>query len=108
MCVPAYVLSPLGHVRLFVNRWTIALQAPLSMGFSRQEYWNGLLCPPPGNLPEPGIPMSLMSPALANGFFTTSTTWEAPGVVMVAVKSGFGKTISFGHCLSWEFLTGDQ
>ena len=53
-------------------------------------------------------PMSLMSPALANGFFTTSTTWEAPGVVAVATKSGFGKTISFGYCLSWEFLTGDQ
>ena len=48
------------------------------MGFSRQEYWNGLPCPPPGNLPEPGIkPASLKSPALAGRFFTTSTTWEA-------------------------------
>ena len=36
------------------NVWTVALQAPLSMGFSRQEYWNGLLCPPPGDLPNPG------------------------------------------------------
>ena len=53
-------------------------QAPLSMGFSGQENWNGLPCPPPGHLPGPGIkPTSLMSPALAGGFFTTRTTWEA-------------------------------
>ena len=49
----------------------------LSMGFSRQEYWNGLPCPPPGDLPDPGTePTSLMSPALAGGFFTTNATWE--------------------------------
>ena len=47
------------------------------MGFSRQEYWSGLSCPPSGDLPDPGIePSSLMSPALTGGFFTTSTTWE--------------------------------
>ena len=47
-------------------------------GFSRQEYWSGLLCPPPGDLPIPGIePTSLMSPALIGRFFTTSVTWEA-------------------------------
>ena len=58
--------------------WTVALQVPLSMGFSRQEYWSGLLCPPPGDLPDPGIePASLLSPALAGGFFITSPTWEA-------------------------------
>ena len=58
--------------------WTIARQAPLSMGFSRQEYWSGLLCPPPGDLPDPGIePTSLTSPALAGRYFTTSVTWEA-------------------------------
>ena len=58
--------------------WTVAHQAPLTMGFSRQEYWNGLLLPPPGDLPDPGIePASLTSPALAGRFFTTSTTWEA-------------------------------
>ena len=50
--------------------WTVACQAPLSMEFSRQEYWNGLPCPPPGDLPDPGIkPVSLTSPALAGGFF---------------------------------------
>ena len=48
------------------------------MGFSRQESWNGLPCPPPGDLPHPGIePASLTSSALAGGFFTTSTTWKA-------------------------------
>ena len=50
----------------------IACQGPLSMGFSREEYWNGLPCPPPGDLPNPGIElMSLVSSALAGGFFTT-------------------------------------
>ena len=56
-----------------------AHQTPLSMGFSRQEYWSGLPFPSPGDLPNPGIePTSLTSPALVGGFFTTSTTWEAP------------------------------
>ena len=55
--------------------WTVACQAPLSIGFSRQEYWSGLPCLPPGDLPSPGIePASLTSPALARGFFTTSAT----------------------------------
>ena len=53
--------------------WTIACQAPLSMAFSRQEYWSGLPFPSPGHLPEPGIEPA--SPALAAGFFTT----EPPG-----------------------------
>ena len=76
MCVG--VLSRLGHVRLFVTLWTVARQPPLSMGFSRQEYWSGLPCPPPGDLPNPGIePESLKSPALAGGFFTTGATWGA-------------------------------
>ena len=57
--------------------WTVAHGAPLSMGFSRQEYWSGLPCPPPGDLPDPGTePKSLMSPALTGGFFTTRATWE--------------------------------
>ena len=66
----------LSHVRLFATPWTVAHQAPLSMGFSRQEYWSGLPCPPPGDLPDLGIdPTSSVSPALAGGFFTT----EPPG-----------------------------
>ena len=55
-----------------------SLGSPLSMGFSRQEYWSGWPCPPPGHLPNPGIEfMSLMSLALGGGFFTTSTNREA-------------------------------
>ena len=71
-----YVLSHFSHVQLFATLWIVTWQTPLSMGFSRQEYWDGLPFPTPGNLPEPQIePMSLISPALAGGFFTTSTTW---------------------------------
>ena len=68
----------LNHVQLFATPWTVALQAPLSMQFSRQEYWSGLPFPPPGDLPNPGIkPVSPTSPAVAGEFFTTSSTWEA-------------------------------
>ena len=52
--------------------WTVARQAPLSMGFSRQEYWSGLPFPSPGDPPDPGIkPMAPVAPELAGGFFTT-------------------------------------
>ena len=62
------VLSSFSCVQLFATPWTVALQAPLSIGFSRQEYWNGLSFPSPGDLPDPGIKLvSLMSPALAGG-----------------------------------------
>ena len=54
---------------------TVDHQAPLSMGFAKQEYWSGLPCPPPGDLPNPGIQhTSLVSPVLAGGLFTTSAT----------------------------------
>ena len=70
--------SRFSRVRLFVTPWTVTHQAPLSTGFSRQEYWSGLPCPPPGDHPCPGIkPVSPASPALAGRFFTTSTTWRA-------------------------------
>ena len=72
------VLSHFSLVRLSETPWSIAHQFPLSRGFSRQEYWSGLPCPPPGDLPDPGIEFeSLMSPALPGGFFTTNATWEA-------------------------------
>ena len=75
------LLCRFSHVQLCATLWTVAFQAPLSVGFSRQEYWRGLPCPPPGDLPNPGIETtSLMPPALAGGFFTTSATWEAPVV----------------------------
>ena len=70
-------LSHFSHVGFFVTSWTIARQAPLSTGFSKQENWNGLSCPFPGDPLEPGIkPTSLMSPELIGGFFTTSAIWE--------------------------------
>ena len=66
------LLSRVIPLRLFANPWTVA---PLIMGFSRQEYWSGLPCPFPGDLPDPGIePVSHLFPALAGRFFTTSTT----------------------------------
>ena len=60
------------RAQLCETLWTVAHQAPLSLGFSRKEYWSGIPCLPPRNLPNPGTePESLMSPALAGGFFTT-------------------------------------
>ena len=72
MCVCVCVCvcaQSLRCVRLFVTLWTASHQASLSMGFSRQEYWSGLPCPPPGDLPYPGIKFA--SPELAGRFFIT-------------------------------------
>ena len=72
------VLNHFSCVQLFETLWTVACQAPLSMGFSRQEYWSGLSCPPQGDLPNPGI-KSLSLICLLHcqaGFLTTSATWE--------------------------------
>ena len=70
------MLSCFSHI--FVTLWTVALQAPLSMWFSRQAYWSGLPYPLLGALPHFGIEFtSLMSPALAGRIFTISTTWKA-------------------------------
>ena len=75
MCMCTW--SHFSCVWLYVTLWTVALQALLSMEFSRQEYWTGLPCPTWGNLPDPGIePTSHMSPALASRFFSTNATWE--------------------------------
>ena len=70
-----HVLSHFSRVQLFETLWTVAHQAPLSMGFSRQEYWSGLPHPPPGDLPDSGI--EPVSPALAGSYFTSSATWGA-------------------------------
>ena len=80
------MLSCFSHVQFFVTLWTVAHQAPLSMGFSRHEHWTRLPCPLPGDLPDPGIkPTSPGSPALAGGFFATSATWEAclPSLLLI-------------------------
>ena len=82
------LLSRFSHVWLFVTPWTVAHQALLSMGLSRQEYWSRLPFPSSGDLPGPGIePASLTSSALAGGFFTTGVSWEAPYMDLKQVTS---------------------
>ena len=75
----ACLLSRFSHIWLFETLWTVACQASLSMGFSRPAYWSGLPCPPPGELPNPGIKPSVSLCPLhwAGGFFTTRASWEA-------------------------------
>ena len=91
----ACMLSHFSHVQLFATPWTVAHQAPLSIGFSKQEYWSGLTFPSPGDLPNQGIqPMSLISLELAGGFFTTSTNWEARTLVNVIPNCRFSNYIS--------------
>ena len=85
------MLSHFIYHRIQPILWAAASQAPLSMGLSRQEYWSALPCPPPGDLPDPGIqPMSLTS-ALSEGFFATSTTWQTHYFVL----TGFPKASGF-------------
>ena len=90
------VLSLFSHVQLFVIPGTVACQAPLSMGFSRQEYWSALPWPSPGNPPDSGTePASLMPLALAGVFITTSATWEAHNVCEF---HPFCHMLSIVHC----------
>ena len=99
------VLSRFSRVQLFVTLSTAASQAPLSMGFSRQEHWSGLPSLPPGNLPNPGIePASLMSAILAGRFLITSATWEAH-ITDQGIKlwEGFGRAWKLGERL-WHSL----
>ena len=84
----------LSHVWLFVTPWTVAPLAPLSMGFSRQEYWNRLPFSPPGDLPNPGIKTtSPAPPASAGGFFTT----EPPGKSREPRSNSFSITFNLWH-----------
>ena len=86
MCVCVCVCArSLSCVQLFSTSWTVACQVPLSVGFFRQEYWSGLPFPLPGHLLDPEIePASHMSPALADGFFTT---WEPNIMVRIGPKT---------------------
>ena len=84
----------LSRFRLFASPGTVARQAPLSMGFSRQEYWSGLPFPSPGDLPDPGIePVSLASPALAGRFLTTRATREPNIMKMIWCKESENKLL---------------
>ena len=77
ICCSSLLFYSVSRVQLIATPWTADHQDTLFMAFPRQEYWSGLPFSPPGDLPDPGIePVSLMSPALAGGFFTTSATWE--------------------------------
>ena len=110
MC--ACMLNCFSYVGLFVSLLTVACQAPLSMGFSRPEYWRGLPCSPPGDPPDSGIePMSFMSSVLTGRFFTSSTTWEAlvkegwllvPTRMSSHLRSGKLVTGSSGVCLEYD------
>ena len=107
---PNCAAQSLSHAQLFVTPWTAARQAPLSMGLSRQEYWSGLLCPTPVDLPNPGIkPSSPASPALEAGFLST----EPPGKPIHANKGGLrwfaliGPPVITGCFDSGEHKLGD-
>ena len=81
------MLSCFSRVWLFVTLWIIARQASLFVGFSRWEYWSGLPCSPPGELPDPGIkPVSVTSPVLSGMYFTTSVAWEAHVCISIYIN----------------------
>ena len=85
MCVPNHF----SHVWLFVTQWTVAHQAPLSLGFSRQESLSGLPCPPPGDLFYPGIESESHVSCIGRRSFTTSATWEAGSLFTFCQLAGF-------------------
>ena len=85
-------VKSLTPVQLFMTPWTVAHQLPLSMGFSRQGYWSGLPCPPPRDLPDPGIEAgSPASPALQTDLFTSCATREIP------IQPSKGKSLDTGY-----------
>ena len=82
------------HVWLFMTLWIIDHKVLLSMRFSRQEYWNELPCPPPRDLPDPGItPLSLMSPALADRLFSTEPLGKAQGLILTTEQSRYYRQV---------------
>ena len=95
-CQQMCVLSSFSPVRLFATPWTVALQAPLSMGFSRQEYGNGLPCRPPGDLPDQGSDPGLLKNCrqilyhLSHQGSLMSVDWQAQ-ILVVTSGSGSGK-----------------
>ena len=90
----------LSCVGLFAVPWTVACQAPLSIGFFRQEYWSGLPFPSPGDLPDPGI--KLKSPALAGGFFTTEPLGKPTGTLCFIFINLFPGGSDGRVCLQYE------
>ena len=85
------MLSCYSCVWLFAALWTAACKASLSMGFSRQKYWSGLPCPPPRDLPDPGIPTqtSLNPTCIGRWILTTSTSWKTPNMMYFSLFSSW-------------------
>ena len=84
VCVCVWVLT---HIQLFASPWTVAHQTPLSMGFSRQEYWSRLPFSASGDVPDPGVkPTFLVSPALAGELFTTEPPGKTSGRIQKTHK----------------------
>ena len=112
MCVCSVPQCVFSHW-LFLAPWTVAFQATLSMGFPRQEYWSGLPFPSSGHLPNPGIKPA--SPALAGGFFTSSTTFGKP-YIWLTKRKNYYKSIFFFcipdfniySCISLFFPSSDN
>ena len=103
VCVSVCVCSVVSNS--FATLWIVACQTPLSMGFSRQDYWSGLPFPSLGDVPDPGIEStSLTFPALAGRFFTTRATWEA---LFLHVKN-IMDTIYWKPALCQTFLLPEQ
>ena len=100
------MLNHFSCARLFATLWTIALQALLSMEFSRQEYWTVLPCAPLVDLPDSGFkPTSLMSPILASGLFTIWATWEDQGWRYIPVFFLIlGKALTIKSDIIWRFF----
>ena len=102
------MLCHFSHEQLFEILWTVAYQAPLSMGFSRQEYWSGLPFPLPGDLPNPGTEHTSLrmhnSPALAGGIFILSATWEGPRICEgyhLAMSNSLGPNGIYSPFVHW-------
>ena len=95
-CMHAKLLQ-LYSTEAFVTPWTVVHQAPLSMGFSRKEYWSGWPCLPPGDLPDPRSNIFFMSPSLAGRFFTTNATWEVQSLYQFSSVQSLSRV--------WLFVT---
>ena len=100
VCTHMCVLS---HVQLFATPWTVACQAPPSMEFSRPEYWSGLPCFPPGDLPIQGSNPHLLSQALAGGFFTTISYLPMQEMQEAVSTSGLEKYPGVGNGKSLQY-----
>ena len=95
------MLSHFSRVQFFVTLWIVAGEALLSMGISRGEYWSGLPCPPPGDLPDPGVElMSLTSPALTDELFVTSAKGISGTCSQMCVKQNLSRHLNLPTSLS--------